>query len=444
MKKLLSVILAVMMLLSTVSAAEGTAANNADWSTAKNAGTGHVYLTNPSQRTLDSLTQTTVYKSSKSPTGYYVTFRYYAPDAERVRIRGEWSFATDRGSFYPMSDNIMPEDYKDGMFPLQVDQADWPAFDMELNEKTGYWCYTVALPSGTWSYRFIVGGVEGAALTDYTNAFVETDPNNRPLEKELGEQNNSQVRVPYDKNKQSMDMSVQLPRKDKKIGTLTYHLYDAVGVEGELKDDPAIAVYTPYGYDPNRATPYKVLYLSHGAGVESEMSWWNKGSVGNMMDNLIADKKVEPFVLVLVNNYAVGFDADNLTENIVPLVEANYNVYTTRAGKACAGLSMGGVYTVNQMLNNPEEFGYYGIFAGGFFSDAAAEDQVFDADALKDSKIYLSAGSKEFGLLAIQRVSSVLVASGIKEYNSCVITGGHDWNVWRQTYVDFVTNELWK
>ena len=440
MKRLFTGILVMAMLFTTAVAAPSSS-EDAQWRKEKSPAQGY-YVQGLSQKKIDALTETTIIKDNKSPTGFYVTFRYYAPDAQRVRIRGEWSFATDRGSFYPMSDNIMPEDYEDGMFPLQVDQNDWPAFDMELNEDTGVWFYTIALPSGTWSYRFIVDGVEGAALTDYTDAFVETDPNNRPLEKELGEQNNSQVRVPYVKSKQSLDLSVQLPRTDKRVGTLTYHLYEATGYEGELADDPAIAVYTPYGYSANRKEPYKVLYLSHGAGVESEMSWWNKGSVGNMLDNLIAQNVVEPFVVVLINNYAVNFDAENLTKNIVPLVEENYNVRTDREGKAVAGLSAGGRYSQDQMLTHPWEFGYYGLFSGGFFDDASMEGVSFNAEALNDAKIYLAAGSKEFGLLAIQRTSQALTASGVTGYHSFVVTGGHDCNLWRQIFDDYVTNEL--
>ncbi|MDO4546924.1 MAG: alpha/beta hydrolase-fold protein [Clostridia bacterium] len=423
MKKLISLMLALLM---TVMAGAALGASYEGYT----------------QEEFDALDRTTVIKSEDSPTGYYVTFRYSAPDANRVRIRGEWSFATDRGSFYPMSDNIMPEDYQDGMFPLQVNQSDWPAFDMEKNEQSGIWSYTIALPSGTWSYRFIVDGLEGAALTDYTDAFVETDPNNRPMEKDLGEQNNSQVRVPFDAEKQSLDLSVQLPREDGMTGSVAYHIYEAVGVEAELRDDPAIAVYTPYGYDAGREEPYNVLYLSHGAGVESEMSWWNKGSAGNIMDNLIADYGVEPFVVVLINNYAVNFDYDNLTENIVPLVEANYNVSTERTGKAVAGFSMGGVYSQNQMLHHPDQFGYYGLFSGGFFNDEAVEP--FDAEALEGAKIYLAAGSKEFGLLAIQRTSAALTEAGVTGYHSYVQTGGHDWPAIRQIYVDFVLNELFK
>lgn len=426
MKKLLTCLLAALLLLASLSAlaevpyAEGLTAEE-----------------------VAALTQTTVIRDENSPTGYIVAFRYEAPDAQRVRIRGEWNFSDAYHSSTTQATTILPEDWTPDVFPLQ--NPSWPAFDMEKND-AGIWCYDIPLPSGTWSYRFAVDGVEGAALTDYTDAFVESDPNNRPIEKELGEQTNSQVRVPFDAQKQSQDFSIQLPRTDGQVGTLAYHLYEAEGVE-EPTDDPAIAVYTPYGYDAGREEPYKVLYISHGAGVESETSWVNKGSVCNMMDNLIADYGVEPFVLVIINNYAVDFDADNLVDNIVPLVEANYNVSTGREGKAVAGLSMGGTFTVNQITYHPADFGYYGVFSGGYFgtyADGELEDMGIDAEALKDAHIYLAAGSKEFGLLAIQNVSVALNAAGVTGYHSQVFDGGHDWNVWRQCFVDFALNELWK
>ena len=438
MKKLLSLIFVLTLICTCAFAAEP-----ADMSVLNAAGRGE-YVEGLSEEEIAALTETTVIRDASSPTGYYVSFRYHAPDAKRVRIRGEWSFATDRGSFYPMSDNIMPEDYEDGMFPLQVDQKDWPAFDMEKNAETGVWFYTIALPCGTWSYRFITDGVEGAALTDYTDAFVESDPNNRPIEKELGEQGNSQVRVPFDPEKQSLDLSVQLPRSDGQMGTLEVLTYDAIGVETELKDDPAVAVYLPYGYDANREAPYNVLYLSHGAGLESETSWVNKGSVCNIMDNLIAEGAVEPFVVAIINNYAVSFDVENLSENIVPLIEENYHVRTDREGKAVAGFSAGGRYAQGQMLNHPLDFGYYGLFSGGFFNDEDMVGMRFDAEDLAGAKIYLAAGSKEFGLLAIQRTSSLLSQCGVSGYHSYVQMGGHDWSSIRQIYVDFVCNELWK
>jgi len=398
------------------------------------------------QKEFEELDRTTVIKSNDSPTGYFVTFRYFAPEASRVRVYGEWSFGDARTSSIYSSSNYDPEDFKEGMFPLQINNSSWPAYEMTLNEKTGVWCYTIPLYSGTWSYRFVIGGT-GTGLTNYNDAVHVFDPNNPPAQYELGDQLNSQVRVPHNKSKMSAayDFSVQLPRTDKRVGSFEIVNYVAEGVPaGSIKDHISLAVYLPYEYNSQRAQPYKVLYLSHGAGAESETSWINKGSLCNMMDNLIAEKTIEPFVVVVINNYAVNFDYPNLINNIVPFIESNYNVATDKGNKAVAGLSMGAQYTQNIMLNYPDEFQYYGLFSGGFFNDSSASAANFSKAALDDANIYLAAGAQEFGLQAIQRTQSRLAAAGIKDFTTYVINGGHTWAVWRDIYVDYVKNILWK
>lgn len=380
-------------------------------------------------------------RSEDSPTGYYVTFRYKDPEAARVRIRGEWSFSSARNSTPSTSENVMPEDYQDGMFPLQIDQKDWPAFDMTKNEETGVWYYTIALPCGVWSYRFIVDGVEGAALTDYTDALVISDPNNPPVERALGEQTNSQIYVPFDAERQSQDFSIQAARTDEKVGTLEIIYYDASNLSCELLDEPAVAVYLPYGYDSDREEPYKVLYASHGSGVESETSWWNKGVIGNITDNLIADYGVEPFVIVMLNNYADSFDHMNMIDNIIPLIEDSYNVRTDTDGKAMCGISRGAMAAKNVLLNAPDTFRYYGLFSGCYFSES---NEQFDGDKIKDCKIYFGAGEREMGLLAAGRTVGKLASAGNTDLHMYTVEGGHNWYTWRQIYTDYVLNELWK
>lgn len=389
----------------------------------------------------DDLEQTTVIRSEASPTGYYVSFCYKAPEAKRVRIRGEWSFSDARTSTPSTGEVVMPEDYQDGMFPLQANQMDWPAFDMTKNEKTGVWHYTIPLPCGVWSYRFIVDGVEGAALTDYTDALVVSDPNNPPVERALGQQTNSQIFVPFDADRQSQDFSIQAARADGKAGALEIIYYDASNLSYELLDEPAVAVYLPYGYDADREEPYKVLYASHGSGVESETSWWNKGVIGNITDNLIADYGVEPFVIVMLNNYADSFDHVNMLQNIIPLIESSYNVRTDTDGKAMCGISKGAMAAKNVLLDAPDTFRYYGLFSGCYFSDS---NEQFDGAAIQNSRIYLAAGEREMGLLAICRTAEKLAAAGKTDLHMHTVMGGHNWYTWRQIYVDYVLNELWK
>ena len=139
---------------------------------------------------------------------------------------------------------------------------------------------------------------------------------------------------------------------------------------------------------------------------------------------------------------------DNLVDNIVPLVEANYNVSTGREGKAVAGPVDGRApLRSTRSRTIPRISATTACSPGGYFgtyADGELEDMGIDAEALKDAHIYLAAGSKEFGLLAIQNVSVALNAAGVTGYHSQVFDGGHDWNVWRQCFVDFALNELWK
>lgn len=394
-----------------------------------------------SQDAFRVLEQTTLIRSEQSPTGYFVTFRYKDASARRVRIRGEWSFSTARGSTPYTCVSYDPQDYQQGMFPLQIAQDDWPAYEMELDEASGVWSYTIPLPSGVWSYRFIVNGQEGAALTDYTDAVILTDPNNPPVERAPGQQTNSQIYVPFDPERQDQDFSIQAARTDGKTGTLDMLYYDASGLTYSLLDEPSVAVYLPYGYDPQRAEPYKVLYAAHGSGIESETSWWNKGVIGNITDNLIADYGLEPMVIVLLNNYADSFDYHNLLERIVPLIEQTYHVRTDADGKAICGISKGAIMAKNVLLEAPDAFRYYGLFSGCYFSES---NEQFDGEALRDCHIYLASGERESGLHALCRTAEKLANVGKTDLSQYTVMGGHNWYTWRQIYVDFAMNELWK
>ena len=418
MKKLFTCLLAALLLLASLPALAGVP-----------------YVEGLTAEEVAALTQTTVIRDENSPTGYIVAFRYEAPDAQRVRIRGEWNFSDAYHSSTTQATTILPEDWTPDVFPLQ--NPSWPAFDMEKNG-AGIWCYDIPLPSGTWSYRFVVDGVEGAGLTDYTDAFVETDPNNRPTEKYLGEQNNSQVYVPFDPEKQVLDNSIQAPRTDGKTGTVVNLTYEPIGVpEGSIVDTAAIAVYLPYGYDEDREEPYKVLYISHGSGVESEYSWFNKGCMEEILDNLIADYGVEPFVVVSLNSYATSFDDDNVIENVIPLVEANFNVCTEASGRAMAGLSGGARLTLRLAGSYPGMFGYYCPMAGEL------EGVAFDGEELQGAKFHITMGLYEARLDKLTEIETALTEAGVP-YTQALYVGGHDWFVWRAAFVDYVTDLLWK
>ncbi|MDE6338040.1 MAG: esterase [Muribaculaceae bacterium] len=194
-------------------------------------------------------------------------------------------------------------------------------------------------------------------------------------------------------------------------------------------------VYTPPQYGKTDKK-YPVLYLQHGWG-EDETAWSNQGHANLIMDNLIAEGKIEPFIIVMTygmtNDVKFGtinqFDAKEfekvLVDELVPYIDANFNTIADRDHRAMAGLSMGGIETKLITMRRPEVFGYYGLLSGGTYSP---ED-------LKDSgvhKVFVSCGSKENP----DRVTSTveeLKAAGF-DATSYVSPGtAHEFLTWRRS-----------
>ena len=159
-------------------------------------------------------------------------------------------------------------------------------------------------------------------------------------------------------------------------------------------------VYTPPMYDKNKKEKYPVLYLQHGWG-EDETAWSNQGHANLIMDNLIADGKIKPFIIVMTygmtNDIKFGglnsFTAEDfekvLVDELVPYIDANFKTKATKKYRAMAGLSMGGMETKLITLRRPEVFGAYGLLSGGQYepSDIKDKNQV--------DLIFESCGSKE-------------------------------------------------
>jgi enterochelin esterase-like enzyme len=143
-------------------------------------------------------------------------------------------------------------------------------------------------------------------------------------------------------------------------------------------DDRDFYVYTPPGYEARRSKPYPVLYLLHGLGDDAER-WMNGGAANVILDNLIAQKKAEPMIVVTTLGYGVssgptgamspesipGYAKSLLTE-VMPAVERTYNASKNREERAIAGLSMGGAETLYTALNNLDKFAWIGSFSGAF------------------------------------------------------------------------------
>ena len=144
------------------------------------------------------------------------------------------------------------------------------------------------------------------------------------------------------------------------------------------KDERDYFVYTPAGYDARRSRPYPVLFLLHGLGDDAER-WMNGGAANVILDNLIAQGKALPMVLVTT----LGYGVDNgpagamapesvtgytkiLLDEVMPAIERSYNVSRNREERAIAGLSMGGAETLYTALNHLDKFAWIGSFSGAF------------------------------------------------------------------------------
>jgi len=196
-------------------------------------------------------------------------------------------------------------------------------------------------------------------------------------------------------------------------------------------------IYTPPCYQKDEAKRYPVLYLQHGY-CENETSWPLQGRANFIMDNLIAEGKALPFIVVMTygmtNEIEFGglrdFDIKPfqtvLVDELIPYVDANFRTLADQDNRAMAGLSMGGFETKLITLNRPDVFSSYGLFSGGTYTP----EEIKDHSKLK--LVFMSCGSKEFP----DGVNSA--AASLKEagYNavSYVSEGtAHEFHTWRRS-----------
>jgi enterochelin esterase-like enzyme len=163
-------------------------------------------------------------------------------------------------------------------------------------------------------------------------------------------------------------------------------------------------VYTPPDYDKNQKKRYPVLYLQHGWG-EDETAWSNQGHANLIMDNLIAEGKTRPFIIVMtygmtndvkpggLRNFDIKPFQTVLVDELIPYVDANFRTLSDQAHRAMAGLSMGGMETKTITLANLDKFSHIGLFSGGTLS----MDDVNNTPGFgrKGKLVFVSFGSRE-------------------------------------------------
>ena len=195
-------------------------------------------------------------------------------------------------------------------------------------------------------------------------------------------------------------------------------------------------VYTPPTYGKNKKEKYPVLYLQHGWG-EDETAWMSQGHANLIMDNLIAEGKIKPFIVVctygMTNNIQFGglggFTAQDfekvLCDELVPYVDANFQTIAKKESRAMAGLSMGGMETHTITLRRPEMFNYYGLLSGGTYKP----EEIKDKNQVK--YIFLSTGSKEQPD-AIKSAVDALKAAGFNAEAHVSEGTQHEFLTWRR------------
>jgi enterochelin esterase-like enzyme len=263
-----------------------------------------------------------------------VTFRLRAPNAKEVFVSGIGQAAAPAAPGAPGGGGARLE--------------------MQKNEQ-GVWTATSPEPMkpGIYQYTFSVDGLRIA------------DPGNNKFQTGFNSANSSRLVVPG---------GLWTPAPGIARGAITRHFFHST-LAG---DDRDFWVYTPAGYDSKRKDPYPVLFLLHGLGDEAN-SWIENGAANVILDNLIAQGKAKPMIMVNTLGYGypngpAGAMREGMLDNfakivlqeVLPIVEKNYHVAKTPGMRAIAGLSMGGAESTLTGLNHLDTFAYVGSFSGAY------------------------------------------------------------------------------
>ena len=196
-------------------------------------------------------------------------------------------------------------------------------------------------------------------------------------------------------------------------------------------------VYTPASYDSDKSKRYPVLYLQHGWG-EDETAWSNQGRANLIMDNMIAEGKIKPFIIVMTygmtNDVKMGGMANFkiepfqtvLIDELIPYVDANFRTRADQPHRAMAGLSMGGMETKTITLARPDVFSHYGLLSGGTYSPADIKDKS------KVKLIFISCGSYE-NPDGVSKAAVALKDAGINAVSFVSEKTRHEFQTWRRS-----------
>lgn len=334
-----------------------------------------------------------------------ITFRLKAPDAQQVSLTG-------------------------GPILLALGQKDPIPFK---KDKDGLWALTVGpVKPNIYVYRLILDGV---SIVDPNNTI--TGASNQPGYSSVVVHGNGPAY--YDAQK--------VPH-----GNVVRHIYhsDVLGGEREM------FVYTPPGYDPKQK--YPVLYLLGGSG-ELASGWTLDGRANFIADNLLAQGKMKPMLIVMPNNQVLHrsdpkhvektydlFEKE-LRSQIVPFVDKHYSTLADRTHRAIAGLSMGGRHTQMVGMNDLDLFSSFGILSAGDLETEKMNAPFFKDPKVKDKVDYLliGYGTAETDMIGKRSAATheALEKHGIKHEYFVGGDGAHDWGTWRMLLHDKLLPNLW-
>jgi enterochelin esterase family protein len=332
-----------------------------------------------------------------------IQFRIYAPAAKEVRLQAEGPESTP---------GITSQEAAKGSAGYPMTRAD-----------SGVWSVAFGpIQPGVYRYLFLIDGVRVA------------DPKN-PLVSESLNSVWSMYEVP--------GAPFLEYRADTPHGAIASVWYNSTAIGGLRR----MHIYTPPGYESG-STKYPVLYLLHGGG-DSDDSWGTVGRAGAILDNLIAAHQAQPMIIVMPAGHishtmdmraamaTMGHDSFNLdlTGTIVPYIDQHYRTVADRDHRALAGLSMGGLQTLDIGLTNSDLFAWIGVFSSGWFPLMLATEEQTDLAQYKASGKPFKLYWVGVGKLDIANTNSKASVELLKKYGVTPITheseGFHAWNNWR-------------
>src|SRR6187551_1799384 len=307
-----------------------------------------------------------------------ITFRYFSRTAQRVYVSGEFLKA-----------------------PVKMDR-----------DTSGVWSVTVpAVTPDIYPYSFWVDSVQ---MADPNNTYVFA---NERFKRSI-------VDVPGD---QPLIHSLQnVPH-----GKISYCYYKST----TLGITRTLLVYTPPGFNATGKTKYPVLYLIHG-GSDTEETWTKVGRANLIADNLIAQGKARPMIIVMpygnVRPKPMPDFTKDMINDIIPFIEANYPVLTDSRNRAVAGFSVGGGQTLNIGLTNTDKFAYvcsYAPFTATeeFQKNFGANYSPNSDQVNKQLKLFtISVGTEDFLYESVKQNIAMYGSKGVK-LDPLIVSGGHTW-----------------